>query len=137
MHRCILIIFILSITFACSDDSMGPDKKDPYEVVSGQYETSTFKVQLDNSTIDILSVGGFIELTLKKDKTTLGQFFVPDTLGLTEGEDIDYNLEGTYKIIGDTLTFQHEGDTFIRDTKWLHSDGQLSTPFPEVILLKK
>lgn len=141
MNRIFLAITLLLIAliFACSKKTTNSDDSQitPGQV-AGDYKSTTFKVQPGDTIIDVLAVGGFINLTLKTDQTTKGRIFIPDTLGLTEGGNFDEDLTGTYSISGNTLTFQQTTDTFIREAKWIYEDSRLRTnDFATVILQKK
>lgn len=124
----VLLTSLFIIPFACSNNSTGPDNQLTPAQVAGEYQSTTFTVQLPNGTFDILSLGGFINMTLTQNQTTTGRLFIPDTLGLgsEDGGDFDMNLQGTYAISGKTITFQQNADTFVRDMTWTYDNGTLS-----------
>ena len=86
---------IVTFSWGSSDDSIGPDDlKLSIGQVTGQYQSVVFSVGM----IDVLSVGGSIDITLTTDKTCSGRLFIPDTLGLTEGGVFDADLIGTFTL---------------------------------------
>lgn len=93
--------------------------------VAGNYEATQFTAQIEGETVDVLSAGGFIEITLHEGGTVSGRLFVPEVLAA--GEENDFSLDGTYTISGDVVTFDHEADTFIRDVEWVLGNGMLRT----------
>lgn len=125
-----LIVVLVLIFIGCNDSATDSNSELTPDDVAGQYETTTLTLQQGNETIDILAVGGFVELTLNADQTTEGRLFFPDTLGLVEDDvpgDFDVSLAGTYTISGTTIDFDHPGDTFVRDFLWTYDNGTLST----------
>ena len=42
------------------------------------------------------------------------------------GVDNDLTFGGTYAVSGQTVTFDHDADTFVRDAAWIY-DGDLRT----------
>jgi hypothetical protein len=115
----------------------GCDSNETDDEIAGVYETTRFDVTIDGSTIDVLDAGGFIEMTLREDGTASGRLFVPEELA--EGEENDIPFGGNYSVSGNTVTFDHEADTFIRDTEWRFDDGTLraETDELEVVLRKE
>ena len=69
----------------------------------------------DGGTVtDWLDQGAKVELRLTADGRTTGRLFVP---GVDEdGGDLDESLAGTWTLDGETIHFEHDADTFIRDT---------------------
>jgi len=139
MYRFSAIALTLALFYSCSKN---PVDNPPSSTLVGQYEATTFSAALAPlPAIDILALGGIIELTLRADNKTTGRIFIPDTPGLTQGA-IDYNLEGNYTASGDTLTLSHNADTFLRDMKWVLKDGKLQANYSEtgvdvIVILEK
>lgn len=112
-----LIIFL----FACSEEKpTAPTTNDKLaKEVLGKYLSLEFKLILENQApIDILSIGGYIEIELNEDKTTTGIFYLPDTLNLTEGGKVLADLSGTYSIKNNKINFEHTADTFLRNMEF-------------------
>src|SRR5215210_6896544 len=105
-----LVLFFLLLTLACGgDDSFSPT----VENVAGTYQASTLTATQSGITVNLLSLGGTVDIVLNQDGTTTGRVFAP---GLDQGgQDLDVDLAGTWTLQGETVTFDHAGDTFIRD----------------------
>jgi len=73
--------------------------------VLGTYETESFMAVIDGENVDVLAEGGFVEMTLRADMTVDGRLFVPEPISGDEGFDTDVDLEGTYSISGNEVTF--------------------------------
>jgi len=117
------LIMIVTFSLGCSSDSIGPDDlKLSIGQVAGQYQSVVFSVGM----IEVLSVGGSMDITLTTDRTCSGRLFIPDTLGLTEGGDFDADLNGTFTLSGSRIKFHQQSDTFVRDMSWFYKDGKLS-----------
>lgn len=119
--QCIFLSLLVLGIFAFS----GCDSTENDVGVAGNYEANQFTVQIEGEAVDVLSAGGFIEMTLRESGAVSGRLFIPEAL--TAGEENDFSLEGTYTISGDVVTFDHEADTFIRDVEWVFGNGTLRT----------
>ena len=124
MIRTTLIhLTVILFLFGCSENSTEPN----VDVIFGNYSSSLFTLALDgNSPIDVLSAGGYINIELSEDSTTIGELFIPDTLDLTGGGDLKFNLIGQFKLEGNSITFEQNADTFIRNAEWLYSSQKIS-----------
>ena len=72
-------------------------------------------------TIDWLEAGASITLRLNADRTTSGELFIPG--GDEDGNDYTADLTGTWSLNGNTVEFEHESDTFLRDMPFtVHRD---------------
>lgn len=107
--------------------SCGGDN-DPFnpttENVAGTYAAATFTVTSSTGTVDLLALGAQVDVTLSSDGTTTGNLLVPG--GGDSGEDFEANLAGTWSLSDATVTFDHEGDTFIRDVEFTATRNRLT-----------
>ena len=131
--RQVLLVFSLPFAFACND-ALSP------EALAGTYVATTFTFS-GPVTGDVLSAGGSFTITLNADGTADGSLFVPASLA--GGVALNTNLVGTYTLVGETITFTHEADTFVRDATWtvdgseLHGTGTFSGVTITVVLSRQ
>ncbi len=121
LQKIVISFSLIVFLFACAEDKpTAPPTNDKLaKEVLGKYSTTEFKLTLENKApIDILSVGGYIEIELYDDKTTTGIFYLPDTLNLTGGGEVVADLSGTYSIKNNKIKFQHTADTFLRNIEF-------------------
>jgi hypothetical protein len=117
----LLAALTLSVAFVgCGDDPFEPT----VENVAGSYEATTLTLTTAEGTVDLLDAGASAEVTLETDGTTSGRLFVPE--GGEGGEDLDEDLEGTWELDGDIVTFDQTADTFIRDAEFTAEENRLS-----------
>jgi hypothetical protein len=127
------LAILLVLLPACDTFGSGDDDSPPS--VTGSYETERLVVRTDTGTVDALARGSFIEMRLRPDNTvTDGVLFVPaefteeDTQGSRRIE-----FGGTWSRPNDrTITFEHQADTFIRETEWQIANDTLRTETGEV-----
>jgi hypothetical protein len=118
-HR--VVIGALLFLLACGgDDGFTPTE----ETVVGAYEAASFTATSGVGTTDLLALGSIVDATLDADGTTSGRLFVPG--GDEDGSDLDVDLTGTWALDGDTVTFDHSGDTFIRDVPFIAGRNTLT-----------
>jgi len=131
LRSSLLAFATVSVLFLAACDSNGSDPG-----VAGRYVTTEFILRTDTATLDALALGASIEMTLESGGTVRdGLLFVPDTL--TTGQDFEGDTEiefaGTWSRPTDgTLTFEHDADTFIRDTEWTYDDGTIQAQTDEL-----
>jgi len=112
-----LIVVSIVLAAACGDDPVSPDS------IAGTYVATTFTLSGDISA-DVLDEGGSLTITLNADSTTSGNLFVP--AAVTDGEELNESMVGTYSVVSDTLTFNQAADTFVRDCSWIIEGSRLS-----------
>lgn len=115
------ILVLLSFLFfaACSEDNTNEPEINLGDNVFGKYSTTTFTLTKDNDQpIDMFELGSYVNIELHSDNTCTGVFFVPDTMGLSPDGEQSYDLQGTFSVENDTLKFNQNADTFIRNIKW-------------------
>ena len=112
---------------ACGGDDNGfsPTR----ETVSGGYTASVFTLTSptgagDSTTLDLLTLGASVDVTLDPNGTTAGRLFVPGAA--EDGGDVDVDLAGTWSLSGNVVTFDQPGDTFIRDVDFIAGPGTLT-----------
>jgi len=93
------------------------------ESVAGDYRASTLALIRGTETTDFLARGARIDLALKPDGTTTGEFFVPG--GEEDGGDLRENLAGGWTLRSDTVRLTHPADTFLRDVPFVVRGGEL------------
>ncbi|MEP0546295.1 MAG: hypothetical protein ABJF88_05135 [Rhodothermales bacterium] len=124
----------LSLTGCDSDSNDEPTLAD----VAGAYETTLFTVEIEGRAVDVLAMGGGLDITLREDGTASGTLAIPEELN-EEGEgDVRLLFGGTYALSGGEVTFDHEADTFVRDAVWTFHDGTLRAETDEIsVILSK
>ena len=105
------------------DDNFSPT----VENVSGSYSAASFTLTTATGTIDLLALGAEVTAVLNPDGTTTGHLSVPG--GGENGEDVDADLTGTWTLTGNTVTFDQEGDTFLRDVDFTAAENTLTGEF--------
>jgi hypothetical protein len=87
----------------------------------GEFGALSFTTDDGGDAIDWLDEGAKVELHLTADGKTTGRLFVP---GVDEdGGDLDEDLAGTWTLDAETIRFEHDADTFIRDMPF-HVEGK-------------
>ena len=114
-------VALAALIASCGDDDGFTPTPDG---VAGSYSAVTFTVTSPAGTVDFLALGAQIDLTLSTDGTTTGHLSVPG--GGENGEDVEADLTGTWGLSGNTVTFDHEDDTFIRDVEFTATRDQLT-----------
>lgn len=115
--RILLVIAILLVALgAC--DMFNDDSNQP--PITGRYQSVSLTVLTDTGAVDGLARGTYIEMQIKPDNRVEGLFRVSSEF--TE-DDVQgsrrITFAGTWAQPSDsTITFEHDADTFIRDTKW-------------------
>ena len=103
---------------ACSDGG------DDVHIVSS-YEATTFTVTpTGQAPINVLTAGGSLTINLMSDGTTTGSLIVP--AGASGGTAINASMAGTFTRVGDTVTFDQDADTFVRDMDFTVSGSTLT-----------
>jgi hypothetical protein len=123
-YRLSAILFLagLTTTVACSDD--GPEGPE------GTYAATELILSEDGDETDLLAAGTELTITLTAAGTTTGTLVVPAEF-TESGTEETFSLEGTYDYDEDTgvVTFDHDADTFIRDTDWTLDGDELQGSF--------
>ena len=79
----------------------------------GDFGALSFTTDGGGEATDWLEQGAKVEIRLTADGKTSGRLFVP---GVDEdGGDLDEDLAGTWTLDAETIHFEHDADTFIRD----------------------
>ena len=131
------VLALVSVLAGCGDDApFAPTT----ENVAGSYSATTFTVATATGTVDLLALGSEVDVTLSSDGTTTGRLFVPASGEV--GEDVEADLTGTWALDGSTVTFDQEGDTFLRDVEFtatrnrLTADGTFGNETVRLVLAK-
>ena len=93
--------------------------------VTGSYGATRMRFTQTGVTVDALSAGASITLTLLENGTTSGSLVIPASLNNGVAETLD--LTGTFRNIENVVTFSHTADTFIRDIPWAAGTNTLET----------
>ena len=123
-----LVTRVSTLALATILSSCGDDDNDVFsptiDNVAGNYSAATFTVTSPAGTVDFLALGAEVDVILAANGTTTGHLFVPG--GGEDGEDFEADLTGTWTLTDSTVTFDHEGDTFIRDVEFTVTRNQLT-----------
>lgn len=131
--------FFVLLALGCGDDD--PPFSPTRESVAGSYQASSLTGTQSGITVNLLSLGASVEMVLNENGTTTGRVFAP---GLDDGgQDLDVDLTGTWTLQGETVTFNHTGDSFIRDVPFtvgrnrLEGEGTFRTVTVRLTLTKQ
>lgn len=99
---------------ACGKGTTEPGDVSPADLV-GRYGAVTLTTTERGVVRDRLDEGAFIDLRLQVDGTTSGEFFLPESGGVSQ------DLVGTYLLdeARSEVMLRHDADTFLRDLSWL------------------
>ncbi len=113
------IAMVLIAVLSCYGDKPAG----PISPVEGAWSASTFLlVPSGQSTIDVLSLGGSLTITLSANGTTTGQLAIPASV---PGGPLTASMAGTYTFSNDTVRFDQGADTFVRDLPFALQDTNL------------
>jgi hypothetical protein len=99
-------LFAVLASFGC-DDSSGPAS------AAGTYTATSFtSTPTGGAPRNEIAAGSTIDLVLTPGGTTSGHFHLAAFAG---DPAVDFDLTGTWTIVGSTVDFEHDADTFIRD----------------------
>ena len=111
-------------------DSNGDDE------ISGVYAATVFTANIDGVNVDVLEAGGDLRVTLREDLTFSASLTIPEVLA--GGEDFPSSVSGSYLVTENSVTFESDDDTFIRDSEWTLMDGELrTTSFGFTVVLER
>ena len=137
----LLLPFALAISSCDDDDPLSPEDVAGEYVASSAEAGTRFEIIAEGETLDILELGGTLEIELRANGITAGRLFVP---GLDEGGgDVDQNLAGEWSLRGNTVTFDINVDTFLNDIEFtvrgnrLEADDTIANGTRFVLVLVK
>jgi hypothetical protein len=116
-----LLLLALLAVAACGADSTGPSRVD----VAGDYTATALMIDVGGQSINGLAAGVTLDLTLNSDGTTTGRFFAPAEFNEPDEGDFEADLTGTWTLSGNTVTFQQNADTFVRDLRFTFRNDRL------------
>lgn len=124
-------LFVIGIGLIGCDSAGGNDAE-----VTGTYEATTFTLEISMTTYDVLEAGGSLRMTLQANGTVDdGQLVAPCSLPEAcepdDGEVFEATFGGIYEVDGNTVTFDHRTDTFIRNVEWTYQSGTLRTAYED------
>ena len=94
------------------------------ENVAGDY-TAHFLMTNDSSgAVDWIAHGATLTLGLARDGSTSGHLFLPG--GGAGGADVSADLAGIWLLVGSTVSFGQNADTFVRSMDFVPSPDRLS-----------
>lgn len=108
---------------ACSDGPTSPETG-----IAGSYEVVEWMIVSSTTTHDLLAGGGRLDLVIAPDGSTSGEFFIPAGVA-PEPSEQRVSMAGTWTQIGDVVTFDMPGDTYVRFVDWGVSGRELSAEF--------
>lgn len=110
---------------ACSDsDPVSPEAR-----LAGTYGATTWTMSSNLGTFDLLAAGSTLTIELRADGTTAGTFHTAEDAapGVT---DRTVDLAGAWSLgAGDVVTFEMDGDTYVRFVEWQVAAGRLENEF--------
>ncbi len=115
-----LLLALAAVAGCGKDGPTGPSAAD----LAGTYTLTQLNTTVGGVTTDQVQAGASMTLTLNADGTTGGALFVP--AGGENGADLSANLAGTFTVDGQTVEFQQEADTFVRDMTFTFDGDGLS-----------
>jgi hypothetical protein len=119
------LLFAVAVANSCMTEPACGCSPGP-EPVTGSYSATRLRfTQTGFPTVDALSAGAAITITLLENGTTTGTFVIPASLNNGHAETLD--LAGTFQNTSGTVTFSHAADTFIRNVPWGQASGALVT----------
>jgi hypothetical protein len=114
------LLLAASLATSCMTEPSAPQS------VAGSYSATRLRfTQTGLATVDALSAGATIAMTLLEDGTTSGGLVIPAALNDGVAETLD--LTGTFQYTSGVVTFSHTSDTFIRDVPWTAGTNTLVT----------
>jgi hypothetical protein len=120
------ILLGLAALAACGDSNS------PNEAIAGTYHaTSLVFTPAGSGPVDVLALGGSMEVVLTAQGTTTGTLVIPAVFTEDGVDDDIISLEGSYTRTGNTLRFEQEGDSFVRDVAWTVGPGTLTTTYTD------
>mgnify|MGYP003577217059 FL=1 len=103
--------------------AIGCDSTDP-NPLAGTFEATSFIVtETGEAPMDVLALGGDLTITIAQNNSTTGTLNVPSEL--TGGSNLSFSMNGTAIRTGNTVAFDQQADTFVRDLAWTFSGNTL------------
>ena len=135
-HKILMLVMICITPVACSPESFIATT----DSVVGNYVAMTFVTSENAVATDQLSRGATLEMNLNADGTTTGRLFIPSG---TSELDFEADLSGTWTLNGNTVQFDQNADTFVRDLPFtvernrLRGEGVFAGVMVRVVLKKQ
>ena len=124
MRRFLVRMMLAAVPFAlaCSSDSLSVDD------ILGPYTATTLTIKPPGAAqIDVIGVGGSMEITLFANGTTTGTLSAPASVN--NGTPLLESMAGTFTLTGTTVTFDQAADTFVRETPFSADGNRLVATF--------
>lgn len=113
------VLLLAAVATSACDDGQ-PTTVEPIVAV-GRYTVVTFVVVIDGTTYDLIQRGARIDLTLRDDQRTAGEYHVP-AVG-PDGVEVTTDLTGSWTMTGvNRLVLLHDVETYLRGIT-LTADG--------------
>lgn len=117
IHNVLPLLAALAIGTGC-------DSTDPNPLAGTFVATSFVATETGEAPMDILALGGELTISIAQNNSTTGILTIPGDL--TGGSDLSFSMNGTATRTGNTVTFDQEEDTFVRDLDWTFSGNTLN-----------
>jgi hypothetical protein len=98
--------------------------------VSSYVATTFIATRTGASPQDVLAAGGQMNIVLHWNGSTSGTLEVPASITNPEPA-INASMAGSWVQTGNTIRFQQQADTFVRDVTWVIGSGTLTGSFSE------
>ncbi len=120
--------FGISLTIGALMLAVGCDFHEEPPPLEGEYEPTRFDIAFGDSTVDVLSAGGWVALRFQRtnsQRRVEAELLVPEQTIFPNQERIDTTMTGTYFRIVDRVELQFgEGSTML-PTRWTYENGAL------------
>lgn len=128
MNRAAAAVVIAACFTGFGVAGCGDDPLSPVDQVPGEYQAVEWRVVSSTTTFDLLGGGGHLDLTLREDGTTSGEFFIP--AGVSPEPQLQrVSMAGTWSFESGIVRFEMPGDTYVRFVDWQAAGRELFTEF--------
>jgi hypothetical protein len=113
----LLLLCLAGLVGACESTEPNP--------LAGSFEATTFIVtEVGEPPTDVLALGGSLSITIAQNNSVNGTLSLPPEL--TGGNWLSVSMVGTATRTGNTVHFDQQGDTFVREVDWTFSGNTLN-----------
>jgi hypothetical protein len=103
---------------------IGCDSTEPNPLAGTFVATSFIVTETGEPPMDVLALGGDLTITIAQDNSTSGVLTVPGEI--VGGSDVSLSMAGSAIRTGNTVHFEQDADSFVRDLAWTFSGNTLN-----------